>query len=45
MTEGQTSNPPSLKRLMLITLGAAVAATVISIQWCFQPSSDAIRRG
>lgn len=31
MTEGQTSNPPSLKRLMLITLGAAAVATVLSL--------------
>jgi hypothetical protein len=31
MTDGQTSNPPSLKRLMLITLGAAAVATVLSV--------------
>lgn len=31
MIEGQTSNPPSLKRLMLITLGAAAVATVLSV--------------
>jgi hypothetical protein len=31
MTEGQTSNPPSLRRLMLITLGAAGVATLLSV--------------
>ena len=31
MTEGQTSNPPSLRRLMLITLAAAALATVLSV--------------
>lgn len=31
MTEGQTSKPPSLRRLMLITLGAAAVATVLSV--------------
>jgi hypothetical protein len=31
MVEGQISNPPSLRRLMLITLGAAAVATVLSV--------------
>jgi hypothetical protein len=31
MTEGQTSNPPSIGRLIVITLGAAAAATALTL--------------
>jgi hypothetical protein len=31
MTEGQTTNPPSLSKLLLITVGAGIAATILTV--------------